>query len=99
MGVLGFVIGTMAGQFCGAAAYRRIARSPSPRDKLVASIVAGVVTTLCASVAFIVLGVHQWLGGPETSWGASVFLGSCIGICQGVLFKHRPLPPAPAARS
>jgi ABC-type Co2+ transport system permease subunit len=97
VGVLSFVIGTIVGQFCGAAAYRRIARNPGPRNKLAASIVAGLVTTLCASSVFVVLGVHQWLGGPETSWGASVFLGICIGICQAVLFKHRPLPPLPAA--
>ena len=89
MGVLGVVIGLVAGQFCGAATYKFItARS---QQKVAASIAAGLVTTICASPIFILFGVHRWLAGPEAPWLAAVFLALCFGLCQGVLFRDRPL--------
>jgi hypothetical protein len=89
VGVLGVVIGVMAGQLCGAFIYQRI--NTRPGRKIIASVAAGLVTVLCASPVFIAFSVHRWLAGPEASWGASVFLAVCFGICQGVLFKDRPL--------
>jgi len=89
VGVLGVVIGLMAGQFCGAFVYQRI--DTRPGRNIIASVTAGLVTTLCASPVFIAFGVHRWLAGPEASWGAAVFLAACFGICQGALFKDRPL--------
>ena len=91
MSILGVVLGSIAGQFCGAFAYRRI--NSRPQQQLLASIAAGLVTTLCASPIFIAFGVHRWLAGPEAPWAAAGFLALCFGICQGVLFKDRPLPP------
>ncbi len=92
MAILGVVIGLLAGVIGGAAVYRLIrARS---QQKVLASIAAGLTTTVCASPIFIAFGVHRWLGGPEAPWTASVFLALCYGICQGVLFKDRPRSPS-----
>ena len=86
--------GVMAGFFCGDVAYRRVlARS---QRRVIASIASGLLTTVATSVAFIAMDVHHWFIGPEAPWTASVFLALCFGICQGVLFKDRPLlPPRP----
>jgi hypothetical protein len=35
--------------------------------------------------------VHRWVAGSQAPWGAAAFLGLCMGICQGVLFRERPL--------
>ena len=79
----------MAGHFCGAFIYQRI--NTRPGRKIIASVAAALVTALCASPVFIAFGVHRWLAGPEAPWGAAVFLAACFGICQGALFKDRPL--------
>jgi len=88
MAILGVVIGLMAGVVCGAAAYQWV--STRFKSQVLASVVSGLVTTLCASPIFIAFGVHRWLAGPEAPWTAAVFLALCYGICQGVLFKGRP---------
>ena len=97
MGVGGFIIGTVAGQFAGAWAYWRVRgqRSEPATRETRAAIAAGLVTTLVASAIYVPLGVHAWLGGDGTPWGASVFLGVCMGVCQGVLFRGRPLRAQP----
>jgi hypothetical protein len=106
MGVAGFVLGTIAGQFAGAWAYWRIrGTSPAPSDhesseaaanrEFDAAWAAGLVTTVVASAIYIPFGVHTWIGGNGTSWGMSVFLGLCAGVCQGMLFRGRPLRPPP----
>ena len=97
MGTAGFVIGTVAGQVSGAWAYWRILGTgpgPSTRE-LEAGWAAGLVTTVIASAIYIPLGVHTWLGGDGAPWAASVFLALCMGICQGMLFRGRPLRPRP----
>ncbi len=97
MGTLGVVIGLMAGVVSGAAAYRWV--SIHFRRQVLASIVSGLVTTVCASPIFIAFGVHRWLAGPEAPWTAAVFLALCYGICQGVLFRGRPLLSRPSKES
>ena len=96
MGVAGFIIGTAAGQFSGAWAYWRIRnRAGSADPEFDAAWAAGLVATVIASAVYIPLGVHTWLGGDGAPWGLSVFLGVCIGICQGMLFRGRPLRARP----
>jgi hypothetical protein len=97
MGLAGFIIGTMAGQFSGAWVYWQIRGTgpgPAMRETYAAA-AAGVVTAVVASAVYIPLGVHTWVGGNGISWGASVFLGMCMGICQAVLFRGRPLRGPP----
>ena len=89
MGILGFVIGSVAGQFCGAAVYLRVSSDPS--RKLQASIAGGVAAAVCSSAIYVAFGVQDWLAGPDSWWGVSVFMGICMGLCQAVLFKGRPL--------
>ena len=97
MGTLGFIIGTAAGQFSGAWMYWRIreARRTAAVREADAATAAGLVTTAVASAFYIPLGVHTWIGGDGTPWGASVFLAVCMGLCQGILFRGRPLRPRP----
>ena len=87
--MIGFIIGSVIAQLAGAWAYhaskKRLAFTTVP-----AAIAAGLATTLLASILFIVFHVHDWLGGPGASWGNSVFLGLCMGILQGALFRGRP---------
>jgi hypothetical protein len=90
MGIAGFIIGTIAGQICGADVYRRIISRATSDRSLQAAIGSGLATAACSSVVYIVLGVHDWLGGADSSWGVSVFLGICMGICQAVLLRDRP---------
>ena len=94
----GFIIGTLAAQLAGSWIYWQI-RSPEaspPRSEWVAGGAAGLMAALVASAIYIPLGVHTWLGGEGSTWGLSIFLGVCIGICQGALFRGRPMgPPRP----
>src|SRR6266516_539403 len=106
LGTAGFIIGTVAGQLAGAWAYWRI-RGNSPGQlnreddtaaanrEFDAAWAAGFVTAVVASAIYIPLGVHTWVGGNGTHWGMSVFLGLCAGLCQGILFRGRPLRPRP----
>jgi hypothetical protein len=94
MGLAGFMLGTVGGQLAGASVYWRTrGSSGAPTGEFRAAAAAGVVTTLVASALFVLLGVHRWIGGEGTHWGASVFLGLCVGIVQGVLGRGRPLSP------
>jgi hypothetical protein len=95
MGTAGFVIGSVAGQFSGAWVYWRIRgdTSQSSMREGEAAWAAGLVTVVIASAIYVPLGVHTWVGGDGTHWGMSVFLGLCMGLCQGMLFRGRPLPP------
>ena len=96
MGVAGFIIGTVAGQFSGAWAYWRIRNHAGSADpEFDAAWAAGLVTTVIASAFYIPLGVHTWVAGDGAPWGLSVFLGACMGICQGMLFRGRPLRARP----
>ena len=97
MGMAGFIIGTVAGQFSGAWAYWRIRgkSAASPDREFDAAWAGGLVATVVASAIYVPLGVHIWIGGSGTSWGASVFLGVCMGLAQGMLFRGRPLRPRP----
>src|SRR5437867_4421871 len=97
MGLAGFIIGSVAGQFSGAWVYWRIRGSspgPSMREADAAA-AAGFVTAVVASAIYIPLGVHSWVLGSGTHWGMSVFLGLCLGLCQGMLFRGRPLRSPP----
>lgn len=92
MGVAGFLLGTAAGQLFGAWAYRRVLGygAAQPMRKVRAALAAGLVTTAVTTVIYIPFHVHTWAGGDGTPWGMSVFLGLCMGICQGALFRGRP---------
>ena len=94
----GFIFGTLVGQFAGSWAYWRArGEDPSaPRSKWLAATIAGVVTSVAASAIYIPSRVHIWIGGEGTSWGASVFIAGCMGICQAVLVRGRPLSARPS---
>jgi hypothetical protein len=98
MGVLGFIIGTLAGQLCGGVVYSRVSATERPLRRLAASIAAGFATAASASAVYVAFGVHRWLNGPESSWGPSLFLGVCMGICQAVLFRDRPFSAGTSRR-
>jgi hypothetical protein len=93
----GFFIGTVAGITSGAWAYwrLRLKGSESAPNEGPAAVAAGLVTTVVASLVYILLGVHEGLAGEGYSWGVSISFGLCVGICQGALFRGRPLPPPP----
>ena len=88
--MFGFIVGSIIAQVAGAwsfhASKKRLAFTEAP-----AALVAGFTTTVIASAVYIPLHVHDWAAGPGASWGISVFLGLCMGILQGVLFRGRPL--------
>jgi len=88
--MIGFIIGSVIGQLAGAWTYhaskKRLAFTELP-----AAIAAGLATMAVASILYILWHVQDWLAGPGASCGASVFLGLCMGILQGVLFRGRPL--------
>jgi uncharacterized PurR-regulated membrane protein YhhQ (DUF165 family) len=88
----GFILGTILGQFAGAWAYWQARRTDasSRRAEWLAAAAGGLVSTLVASAVYVALGVHIWLSGEGTSWGASVFLAVCMSLVQAVLFRGRP---------
>ncbi len=85
--MIDFVIGTVAGQFAGAWVSWRIRR----RAEWIRRTSAGLVTAVVATGIYLPLRVHTWAGGEGASRALSPFLGVCIGICQGVLWRGRPL--------
>ncbi len=91
--MLGFIVGALAGMFAGSWVYWRVRGTSSPptRPEWLAATAGGLVAALVASVIYIRFQVHIWLGGVGTSPGASLFLGFCSGLMQGVLFRGRPL--------
>jgi hypothetical protein len=94
--LVGFIVGTIVGQFCGAWVYWRVrGKNPGPamREALAAA-AAGLVTAAIATAVYVPLDVHSWLGGIGAPWGASAFLALIMGVCQAVLFRGRPLRPA-----
>lgn len=97
MGLIGFAVGTILGQFAGAWAYRY-----SKRRLVLAewksAVVSGVATAVVSSLVFVLTSVHDWAGGIGSSWGVSVFLGVCMGIVQGALFPGGPLDPRSTLR-
>ena len=97
MGPLGFVIGTMVGQLSGAWVYWRVRGTGQEpvRHEAQAATAAGVVAAVVASAVYIVLDVHIWALGEGAPWGVSVFIGVCLGLCQAILFRGRPLRPRP----
>jgi hypothetical protein len=88
--MLGFILGSVIGQFAGAWAYHASKKRLAFRE-LLAALTAGVTTTLFASVVYVPFHVHEWLAGSGARWEISVFLALCMGIVQGVLFRGRPL--------
>jgi len=98
MGLAGFIIGSVAGLLSGAWVYEHFRRDSkmSLGHQLRSAAAAGVMTTLIDSAIYVPFRVHVWLGGEGTSWGASVFLALCMGICQGILFRDRPLHRGPS---
>ena len=88
----GFVIGSLIALFAGAWVYRTAKRRLAFHEAA-AAIVSGLATTVAATLVYIPFHVHEWLGGAGTSWGASAFMGLCLGLTQGVLFRGRPLEP------
>lgn len=95
MGMIGFIIGSAAGQLCGAWIYRLLRSSGRPPDvgRAAASTAAGLVTTVVSTGIYIPFGVHTWVGGDGTTWGASIFLAVCMGLCQAILGRGRPWSP------
>ena len=91
MKVVGILITMSAGFFVADWSYRALKRGHT--SDLIAATVSGLGITVVASVGFLLLKVHQWWFGPETSWGFSVFLGFCVGLCQAVLFRGGLLEP------
>ena len=89
-------IGLVPAQLAGAWTYLKMKGSSSSRwrREWVAASMGGLATTLVASVIYLAFGLHKQLS-PPMSWGASVFLGACFGICQGVLGRGRPLRRRP----
>ena len=87
--MLGFIVGTVLGQFAGAlvfhASKKRLALGEAGARAL-----AGLGTTVVTAPVFVIMGVHEWMAGEGTSWGAALFLAVCMGIIQGVLFRGRP---------
>jgi hypothetical protein len=100
MGVIGLFIGTVISQVCGAAAYRRVLATLAqrPARSVLAGVAAGIVTALVATPLFILFGVHTWLAGPASGWPPSAFMGACMGLCQGALFKGLPQIRRPVRR-
>ena len=91
--MVGFIIGMLGAQFAGSWAYWRVRAN---RPEWLAASAAGLVATIVGSLIYIPLHVHDWLGGQGSSWGLSIFMALCVGICQGALFKGRPLRPRSA---
>ncbi len=89
----GFIVCSMASQFAGAWAYWRTrnALADRKRREFWAAMVAGVVTALVATAAYRPLRVDLWLGGEDAPWASAAFVGVCIGLCQAVLVRGRPL--------
>src|SRR5213593_2165718 len=95
-GVTQVVLVLLAGSaslIVGAWAYWRTRgdQAPGPWLETRARITAGLATAIVAGAIFIALGVHKWFLGPETPWTASAFLGVCLGLCEGVLYRGRLL--------
>ena len=85
MRVVGVLVTMSAGFFVADWSYRTLKRGHA--SELIAATVSGLGITVVTSIGFLLLKVHQWWFGPETSWGFSVFLGFCAGLCQAVLFR------------
>ncbi len=92
--VAGLLIGTMIAQLAGARTYWwvRAKTGTSSGSEWLSAISAGFVTTLGAAIVYIPLRLHNLL---DSSWGASVFLALCVGICQGALYRGGRLRPGP----
>ncbi len=91
--IIGVLAGGAVALIIGAWTYLTLKRRGI--GEVLAATGSGLATTLVASVVFIVLHVQKWFG-PETSWGFSVFLGFCAGICQAVLYRGDMLVPRSA---
>ena len=93
MGILGVVLGTLAGQFAGAWMFLKVRREAqgSLRSEVAAAVTAGVTTAIVSAPIYVVLGVSSWISGGDGRWGISAFLAICVGICQAVLSRSRPL--------
>ena len=90
MGLLGLLLGAAAAQFLGAWAYLLV--KPRVSREFVAASAAGFVAGLIATVLYRAFHTYSWISGSDTNpWGLSVFLGVCVGISQGALFRGRPL--------
>ena len=91
MAFLGFVVGSFASQAAGAWAYWRVRkRFSGSRGDWQPRLVGAVVAALVATALYTPFGVHTWLTGQGTHWGASAFLGFSMALCQAVLFPGRP---------
>jgi len=93
--MFGFIVGTIAGQLAGSWTYWRVrGTGPTPtHPEWWSATAAGLVAAVAAAVLYLALNVHIWLGGVGSSRGLSLFLALCMGICQAVLFRGRPLRP------
>jgi hypothetical protein len=94
MGVAGFILGTILAQFAGGWAYWTSKRRWAFGETR-ARLAAGVTTAVVAGVAYVPLGVHRWLSGEDGTWVEAAFIGVCVGLIQGILFRGRPLTGAP----
>ncbi len=88
--MFGFILGTVLAQFAGAWSYHA-SKKHLGFTEVRAALAAGLTTTVVASALYLPFHVHDWIAGPGATWGVAVFLGLCIGILQGVLFRGRPL--------
>ena len=95
MKVVALLFGTFVAQLAGAVAYWRVrfSKTSAPRPEWLAALSSGFATTVVASVAYAAFRVHDMLGEYGSTWAASVFLGLCMGIGQGVFLRGRLLQP------
>ncbi len=92
MGVAGFVLGTLAGQFAGAWVYWRIrGNSPPPANREYdAAMAAGFVTTIVASAIYVPLGVHTWLSAMALRGACRSSSGCAWVSAKGWCFAAGP---------
>jgi len=93
VGVIGFIIATFLAQRAGVWMYWLVRSDAggSRSREVAAGAASGLLTTAIGSLLYVAFGVHHWLGGPDESWVASVFMAGCMGIVQAFLFRGRPL--------
>jgi hypothetical protein len=99
----GYILGTIFGGIVGSSAYWRVRGlgDVARKREISARIAAGVAAAIASSAIYIPLGVHVWVAEDWGNWKLSAFLGVCMGICQGVLFRGTLFPPQgpPSSRS
>ena len=95
MGVVYAIIGTFLSFAASDWVYGRL-RGTNPRGsrrEILAAVACGGVASVVAAAFYVPAGIHSLLFGAEVRWPASVFLGVCLGIFQGVLYRGERFVP------